>query len=212
MVPFVIGIAGISGSGKTFYINQLKNMLNEHVCVISFDDYYKPLHEQKKDENDITNFDLPDALFHEKFAQDLMQLIEGHDVLLKKYNFENYEAPERVEIVSSAPIIIAEGLFIFDFPHIDKLLDYRIFMEADLNISLDRRLKRDTAERGIPEDRSLYQWHNHVMPSYNNHILPHKQRCELVIKNHGPADENLVAIKQSILNKAHPSVIATISN
>ena len=210
IVPLVIGISGISGSGKTFYLNKLKEILAPSICVISFDDYYKPLDEQENDAQGVTNFDLPSALYHERFKEDLLKLIEQHPVLLKKYNFENYEAPETVEIVNPAPIIVAEGLFVFEFAEVDHLLDMRIFMNADMEISLQRRLARDAAERGIPEDRSLYQWHNHVMPAWENYILPHKNRCDLVIENEGPPEHNLDRIASKLHELAHPSVKALL--
>jgi len=206
----VVGISGISGAGKTFFIDRIKELYAEKVCVISFDDYYKPLHEQQKDGNGVVNFDLPTALYFEQFQEDLLKLIEGHAVMVKKYQFENYNAPEKVEIVSAAPIIVAEGLFLFDLPQIDGLLNCRIFIEAEMDTSLSRRLRRDTTERGIPEERSLYQWQQHVLPSFNAHILPHKNRCDLVVYNQGEATENLNKIKNLIVQKAHPSVLANL--
>lgn len=204
---FVIGISGLSGAGKTFFIQKLKLRLGANVAVISFDDYYKPMHEQAKDMNGITNFDLPSALYHQKFTEDLLKLTENHPILLKRYNFENYDAPERIDIVEPAPVIIAEGLFVFDFPLIDSMLDYRIFLEAGMNLSLQRRLLRDIEERGIPEERSLYQWHNHVMPAYENHIFPHRNRCQLIIENKGIADENIELIMQHIYTHAAADVV-----
>lgn len=209
---FVIGISGLSGSGKTFFIERIKERLQEKVAVISFDDYYKPREEQEADENGITNFDLPTALYHERFQEDLLKLLEGHPVLIKKYHFENDEAPETVEIIESAPVIIAEGLFAFDFPEIDALLSYRIFIETDMELSLSRRLARDIRERGIPEERSLYQWHNHVMPAWENHILPHRDRCNMIIRNDGPADQNTADIIAAIAKHAHPGILADIAD
>ncbi len=209
---WVMGITGLSGSGKTYFIERIKEKLQEKVAVISFDDYYKPLHEQEKDENGITNFDLPGALYHQQFHEDLLKLMEGKPVLLKKYNFENYDAPERVDIIEPAPVIIAEGLFVFDFPEIDNLLSCRIFIEADMQLSLDRRLDRDLRERGIPRERSLYQWHNHVMPAWDKHIVPHKERCDLHILNDGPAESNTRKILDLIASNAHPEVLQEISD
>jgi uridine kinase len=209
---WVMGITGLSGSGKTYFIERVKEKLQEKVAVISFDDYYKPLHEQEKDENGITNFDLPGALYHQQFHEDLLKLMEGKPVLLKKYNFENYDAPERVDIIEPAPVIIAEGLFVFDFPEIDNLLSCRIFIEADMQLSLDRRLDRDLRERGIPRERSLYQWHNHVMPAWDKHIVPHKERCDLHILNDGPAESNMRKILDLIASNAHPEVLQEISD
>lgn len=209
---WIIGITGLSGSGKTYFIDRIKEKLLEKVAVISFDDYYKPLHEQAKDDNGITNFDLPGALYHQQFFEDLLKLAEDKPVLLKKYNFENYDAPERVDIIEPAPVIIAEGLFVFDFPEIDHLLSCRIFIETDMQLSLERRLDRDMRERGIPRERSLYQWHNHVMPAWDKHILPHKVRCDLQIVNDGPAEENIRVILQHISRNAHPAVLREISD
>ena len=209
---WVIGITGLSGSGKTYFIERIKEQLQEKVAVISFDDYYKPLHEQQTDENGITNFDLPDALYHQQFHEDLLKLIEDKPVLLKKYNFENYDAPERVDIIDPAPVIIAEGLFGCEFPDIDHFLSCRIFIEADMQLSLERRLERDMRERGIPRERSLYQWHNHVMPAWDKHIAPHKKRCDLHIINDGPAEENTRKILQHIVQNAHPEVLKEIAD
>lgn len=209
---FVIGISGLSGSGKTFYIQRIKEILGDKVAVISFDDYYKPLHEQQEDEQGITNFDLPSALYHEQFHEDLLKLIEGHTVLIRRYNFENYDAPERVDIIEPAPVIIAEGLFVFDFPDTDALLSYRIFIETDMEISLQRRLARDMRERGIPEDRSRYQWENHVLPAWERHVFPHRSRCNLIIQNDGPYQENTKTILQAVADHAHPGILAEIAD
>src|SRR5690349_18088570 len=114
----VIGICGISGAGKTFYLEHLKKEFQEQVAVISFDDYYRPLAEQQRDENGVVNFDLPDSLYHEKFLMDLQQLLRNHPVIYKKYQFENFDAPEETAIINPAPLIIAEGLFVFDFSKI----------------------------------------------------------------------------------------------
>jgi uridine kinase len=209
---FVIGMTGQSGSGKTYFIHRIKEILGDQVAVISFDDYYKPLEEQVKDDQGVTNFDLPGALYHQRFCDDLLKLIEGHPVLIKKYNFENYGAPERVDIIETAPVIIAEGLFVFDFSEIDALLSYRIFIEADMQLSLQRRLARDTRERGIPEERSLYQWHNHVMPAWEKHIFPHQSRCNLVLKNEGSAEDNIQRIAHAIRSNAHPEVLKEIAD
>lgn len=209
---WVIGITGLSGSGKTYFIERIKEKLQEKVAIISFDDYYKPLQEQQTDEKGITNFDLPGALYYQQFHEDLLKLMEDKPVLLKKYNFENYDAPERVDVIESAPVIIAEGLFVFDFPEIDSLLSCRIFIETDMQLSLERRLDRDMRERGIPRERSLYQWHNHVMPAWDKHILPHKERCDLHILNDGPADKNTERILQHIVQNAHPVVLQEISH
>ncbi len=208
--PYVIGLTGLSGAGKSFYVNRLKEKFGNDITIVGFDDYYKPLQEQHIDEHGEANYDLPTALYSDKFHEDLLKLLEYHPVLIRKYQFEHYDAPEVVETVYPAPIILVEGLFVMEFKPVDALLDYRIFIECDTELCFDRRLKRDIAERNIPRERSLHQWNFHVMPAYNNFIQPHKDRCDLVIENNGPAEENVEFIIQQIRNNAHPTVIQEV--
>lgn len=208
--PYVIGVTGLSGSGKSYYVDRLKEIFAQNITIVGFDDYYKPLEEQHIDEHGEANYDLPTALYSEMFYEDLLKLIEYHPVMIKKYQFEHYDAPEVIETVSPAPILLVEGLFVMEFPQVDALLDYRIFIDCDTDLCFNRRLKRDIAERNIPEKRSLHQWKHHVMPAYENFILPHKEKCDMVVFNNGPADENIKVIVESIHKNAHPSVLQVI--
>ena len=210
--PYVIGVTGLSGSGKSYYVDRLKEIFAQHITIVGFDDYYKPLEEQHIDEYGEANYDLPTALYSEIFYEDLLKLIEYHPVMIKKYQFEHYDAPEVIETVSPAPILLVEGLFVMEFPQVDALLDYRIFIDCDTDLCFNRRLKRDIAERNIPEKRSLHQWKHHVMPAYENFILPHKEKCDMVVFNEGPADEKIKVIVESIYKNAHPSVLQVIGS
>lgn len=187
-------------------MNALKEKLGDLVCVVGFDDYYKPLEFQVLDAHGEANYDLPTALYSDKFHEDLLQLLEYHPVLIKKYQFEHYDAPEVIEPIYPAPILLVEGLFVMEFEAIDALLDYRVFIDCDLDLCFERRLTRDIAERNIPRKRSLHQWEYHVMPAYQNYILPHRDRCNLVIENNGPANENIQKIVDFVKKTAHPSV------
>ncbi len=204
--PLVVGLTGLSGSGKSYFVNKLKEKLGDHLTIVGFDDYYKPLEEQLIDDKGEANYDLPSALYSEKFHQDLMQLIEYHPVVLKKYQFEHYDAPEVIEILSPAPILIVEGLFVMEFEPVDQLLEVRLFVECDIDLCFERRLARDIAERNIPESRSRHQWNHHVLPAYEQFILPHKNRCDLVVENTGTGEENIRKIIEIIKQKAHPTV------
>jgi len=93
-----------------------------------------------------------------------------------------------------------------EFEAVDALLDYRVFIDCDLDLCFERRLSRDIAERNIPRNRSLHQWEHHVMPAYENYILPHKNRCDLVVENNGPAEENIQKIVDIVKSTSHPSV------
>lgn len=147
--PFVIGLTGLSGAGKTYFVDALKARLADAVTIVGFDDYYKPLEMQHVDEFGEANYDLPSALFSDRFHEDLMSLIAYRPVMIKKYQFENYDAPDRTEIVSPAPILLVEGLFVMDYVAVDTLLDYRIFIDCDLELCFQRRKERDIRDRGF---------------------------------------------------------------
>lgn len=205
--PFVIGLTGLSGSGKTYYVDQLKNKLGDHLTIVGFDDYYKPLEEQEVDEHGEANYDLPTALYSDRFHEDLLQLTKYNSIVIRKYQFEHYDAPEVMETIHPAPIILVEGLFVMEFSPVDAMLDYRIFVDCDTNLCFERRLERDVRERNIPRERSLHQWEYHVMPAYENFIEPHKGKCDMLVQNVGSADKNIDKIMDEVLRLAHPSVI-----
>jgi uridine kinase len=208
--PFVIGITGLSGSGKSFYVNLLKEKLGNNVCVVGFDDYYKSLDQQITDENGETNYDLPSALHQDKFHADLLKLIDYQTVEIKKYQFENYDAPEVIEIINPAPILVVEGLFVLDYQPVNKLLNFRIFMDCNLELCFNRRLIRDVTQRNIPENKSKYQWKNHVLPAFEKYIVPYKENCNMVIENNGSPDDNIDAIIEKIKMMAHTSVTSQL--
>jgi uridine kinase len=205
--PFVIGITGLSGSGKTFYVNLLKEKLGNNISIVGFDDYYKSLDQQIMDENGEINYDLPSALHQDKFHADLLKLIDYQTVEIKKYQFENYHTPEIIEVIKPAPILVVEGLFVLDYQPVNNLLNFRIFMDCNLELCFNRRLSRDVSQRNIPENKSKYQWKHHVLPAFEKYIVPHKDSCNMVIENNGTPEENIDAIIEKIKSMAHPSVI-----
>lgn len=182
--PYVIGIAGSSGSGKTFFLKHFLNHFQPHqVTLISQDDYYIPANTKTKEENRLYNFDLPTAINRESFFQDIKQLFDGNTVYRQEYTFNNPNLTPKLLKINPAPILIVEGLFIFHYKEVNELLDYRIFLDAEESVALDRRLRRDLIERGYDRDDVLYKWINHVVPAYKQYLLPFKRSCDLVIIN-----------------------------
>ncbi|WP_262245602.1 uridine kinase family protein [Parapedobacter soli] len=197
--PFVVGIAGSSGSGKTFFLHCFLNHFAAHeVALISQDDYYIPANTKTKEENKLYNFDLPTAIDQPAFERDIKLLLQGDTVYRQEYTFNNPALKPKMIETNPAPILIVEGLFIFYYKEVNALLDHRVFLHADEEVALQRRLKRDLVERGYDEDDVRYKWVNHVMPAYREYLLPFREQCDRVIINNTDDPKPIIAITSEI--------------
>lgn len=202
--PFIVGVSGGSGSGKTFFLRSIRNHFKEgEIAFISQDDYYRPKSEQPVDASGWINFDLPECIDQARLLEDLNALLAGETILKKEYTFNVDEENARTLSISPAPIILVEGFFLFHFPQISKLLDLRIFLDADPDVCLARRICRDERERGYDKQKVMYQWVNHVKPAYEKYLLPYKTEADLFILNNGTSEDELFAetLKLSVFLK-----------
>ena len=207
--PFVLGIAGGSGSGKTFFLNCFLNHFEkEDVCLVSQDDYYIPVaHNMTPDENKLYNFDLPITIDKQHFYDDSSLLLAGEIVYKKEYTFNNPKAIPKVLEIQPAPILIIEGLFILHFDEIAALMDLKIFIDTEEEVALQRRLKRDLLERGYSEDDIMYKWHNHVVPSFKEFLLPYKDSCNQVIINNTHVADDIISVTEKISKELKEKVL-----
>jgi len=207
--PFIIGIAGGSGSGKTFFLKCfLKHFSDSEVSLVSQDDYYFPVPpDMTAEENKHFNFDLPDTIDHQHFEDDIQSLLEGRSITKKEYTFNNPSAIPKMLEIKSAPIIIVEGLFILHFKKIAEELDLKIFIDADDDVALQRRIKRDLVERGYSHDDVMYKWVNHVVPAYREFLLPYKNECDQVIVNNSHVAEDIICVTEEISKQLRKKVL-----
>jgi uridine kinase len=202
--PFVVGIAGGSGSGKTTFLRELlSHFSQQEVALVSQDNYYLPADQQLVDENGVTNFDLPSSIDRERFHIHMTQLISGASIEVMEYNFNN---PAWIPVpiqVDPAPVIIMEGLFVFHYSEIREKLDFKTYVDVHHEQRLLRRIARDGQERGYPEDAVRYQWHHHVRPAEIEYVEPHLADCDLVVDNNvhfASGLDQLVKIIQNRIN------------
>lgn len=203
--PFVVGITGGSGSGKTHFLNQLMAEFSKNeICLISQDNYYKKIHEQEKDHIGVENFDLPSAIKKEDFHRDLQNLIKGENVELTEYTFNSLNIEPAKICLTPAPIIVVEGIFTLYYEEIKKLLDLKLFVEAPDFLMMKRRILRDDKERGYDIDDVLHRYEHHVMPTYRKYIVPGRYEADFIIpneKNFDLALEVVTAHLKSLISK-----------
>ena len=182
--PYIIGVSGGSGSGKTTFIKELKERHStDDVCFLSLDDYYRPREEQWTDEEGVKNFDLPSSIDEKAFVKDVVALLRGETITRKEYTFNNALATPKELVFCPAPILVLEGIFVFHFEEIRNMLDLKVFLHAKENLKVIRRIKRDRVERNYPLDDVLYRYQHHVLPTFEKYIKPYQEEADIVINN-----------------------------
>lgn len=202
--PFVIGITGGSGSGKTTFIKQLRQTFqNGEVCIISQDDYYRPREEQNVDSQGVKNFDLPKSINKKEFIRDVKKLLKGEKVARMEYTYNNEKASPRMLNFLPAPVLIVEGLFVYHFKKMKQLFDLKIFLHAKENLKVIRRIKRDRTERNYPLDDVLYRYENHVLPTFEKYIKPYMDDADIIINNNKNFEIGLEVLTAFIRSKSN---------
>jgi uridine kinase len=180
----IIGIAGGTGSGKTTVVHQIMNELPQtEVGIISQDSYYKETHNLNFDERALINFDHPRAIDFELLAKHLKELKEGKTINQPIYSFIKHNRTDDTIITHPRKVMIVEGILILAHQELRDLFDVKIFVHADSDERLIRRLKRDIAERGRDLDEVLNRYQNTLKPMHQQFIEPTKEFADIIIPN-----------------------------
>ena len=206
MKPMIIGIAGGSGSGKSTFTNRLKDRFGDQVAVLYHDNYYRahdnmPFEERKK-----LNYDHPDALETELLVEHLKQLKEGQASECPTYNYSLHNRAKETIIVEPRPVILLEGILVLCDRQLRNMLDIKIYVDADADERILRRIVRDTKERGRDLENIIDQYLATVKPMHNIHVEPTKIYAD-IITNSGMNDVafDLVSSKiQAYLDSIQP--------
>lgn len=180
----IIGIAGGTGSGKTTVVQQIINELPEtEVGVISQDSYYRENHNLSFEERALINFDHPRAIDFELLVNHLTALKKGETIEQPVYSFVTHNRTDDSIITHPRKVMIVEGILILANPELREMFDVKIFVHADSDERLIRRLKRDIAERGRDMEEVLIRYQTTLKPMHQQFIEPTKAYAHIIIPN-----------------------------
>ena len=180
----IIGIAGGTGSGKTTVVQQIMNELPEtEVGIISQDSYYKQNVGMSYEERSNINFDHPRAIDFELLVQHLKELKSGKAVDQPVYSFVTHNRTDDTISTHPRKVMIVEGILILTNPELRDLFDIKVFVHADSDERLIRRLKRDIAERGRDMEEVLNRYQTTLKPMHQQFIEPTKAYADIIIPN-----------------------------
>jgi len=180
----IIGIAGGTGCGKTTVVNQILNQLPEgEVGVLSQDSYYKDTSHLSYEERVKINFDHPRSIDFELLESHLKELRKGNDIEQPVYSFIKHNRTGDTILTHPRKVMIVEGILILTNPELREMFDIKIFVHADSDERLIRRLKRDITERGRDIDEVLARYQNTLKPMHEQFIEPMKEYADIIIPN-----------------------------
>ncbi|MEM7481892.1 MAG: uridine kinase [Acidobacteriota bacterium] len=193
---FLVGVAGGSGSGKTTVARSILDAVGEgRIGLLEQDSYYRDVDWQAEEDLERYNFDHPSALDNKLLVEHLAALREGRGVDVPIYDFVHHRRTEAVRHVDPQPVVVLEGILIFNEPEIRDLLDLKIFVDTDSDLRLVRRLRRDLIERGRGVADILRQYEEFVRPMHLEFVEPSKRWADVIIPEGG---ENRVALEMVV--------------
>jgi uridine kinase len=180
----IIGIAGGTGSGKTTVVNQILNELPDtEVGIISQDSYYKENKNMSFDERALINFDHPRAIDFELLVTHLKELKKGNTIDQPVYSFVTHNRTSDTVTTHARKVMLVEGILILTNPELRELFDIKVYVHADSDERLIRRLKRDISERGRDLDEVLNRYQTTLKPMHEQFIEPTKAFADIIIPN-----------------------------
>ena len=191
----VVGIAGGTGSGKTTITDSLVNRFGGHVSVVHHDNYYKAHHNLSYEERALLNYDHPDAFETERLVKDLKKLKQGQPIQCPVYDYSIHDRTDETVTIYPTRVIIVEGILIYADQELVREIDVKIFVDADADVRILRRIQRDVQERGRSLDSVISQYLTTVKPMHEQFVEPSKRRADVIIPEGG---QNQVALEMVV--------------
>lgn len=185
--PVIIGIAGGTGSGKSTFTNRLRDEFGDQITVIYHDNYYRAHDELPFEERRQLNYDHPDAFETELLMQHLEQLKAGRAIEYPTYDYSRYNRAKETLLIQPKKVILLEGILVLFDQRIRDLLDIKVYVDADADERILRRILRDTKERGREVENIVDQYLTTVKPMHSLFVEPTRNFAD-IITNSGMND------------------------
>ncbi|MBI4817580.1 MAG: uridine kinase [Deltaproteobacteria bacterium] len=189
--PFVFGIAGGTGSGKTTVAQAIRDTLPKSVLLIDHDSYYKDLSHLSEQERAEVNFDHPDSLDNGLLSTHLAMLKRGEPVNKPVYDFRQHVRTDTTIPLDPAPVVLVEGILTLAIPELRAEFDVKVFVDTAADIRLMRRIRRDIERRGRTFESVRAQYYKTVRPMHVAFVEPSKAHADLIVPEGG---QNTIAI------------------
>ncbi|MCI7789737.1 MAG: uridine kinase [Lachnospiraceae bacterium] len=181
----VLGVAGGSASGKTTIINKVKDYFGNNIAVISHDSYYKAHDDMPFEERCKLNYDHPDSFESDRMAEDVRKLIKGYSIEMPVYDYCVHNRSKETITIEPKQVILMEGILVLENRELRDLMDVKIFVDADADERLMRRIRRDMSERGRSIESILEQYSQTVKPMHEEFVEPSKKYADIIIPRGG---------------------------
>ncbi len=201
--PFLIGVAGGTGSGKTTVAERLAERIGQRVLgLVKLDSYYCDRADLPFHQRAAINYDHPDAFDWSLLMAHLHDLRAGRSAPAPIYDFAQHLRTEESAVVESGAVVVVEGILVLFEARIRELLDLKVYVDADPDVRFIRRLERDVAERGRTPESVIEQYLTTVRPMHQQFVEPSKRYADVILPHGGlndPAFDMLVARVRSLL-------------
>jgi uridine kinase len=193
---FALGVAGGTGSGKTTVAQAILEAIGrDRISSLAQDSYYRDIEWESEEQFLKHNFDHPDAIDHRLLVEHLQMLKSGHDVEVPVYDFVTHRRTPATRTMPARPVILLEGILILASKRLRDLLDFKIFVDADADVRLMRRVRRDMSERGRDLQDIFRQYNSTVRPMHLEFVEPSKRWADVIVPQGG---QNRVAVEMVI--------------
>ena len=183
MGSIVIGVAGGSGSGKSTFTNRIKEYFGDDVVVLYHDNYYRRQDGVPFEQRVTVNYDHPDSLETDLLVEHLKQLKEGKSIECPVYDYTQHNRSSEVIHIDPKPVILVEGILLLADPRVRDLLDIKVYVEADADERILRRISRDVEERGRDLNGIIKQYLTTVKPMHYLYVEPTRSKADIVINS-----------------------------